>query len=97
MVRAFGQRPQEHLAGRLLDALRAGPAAGGEEGPVRSSGLLVCDKVTWPVTDLRADWHDDPVSELARLWAVWQLQEAAYVQRALDPAAAPSYWVPGDQ
>jgi len=55
MVRAFEQRPREHLAGRLLDALRAGAAAGGEEGPVRSSGLLVCDKVTWPVTDLRAD------------------------------------------
>ena len=64
---------------------------------MRSGGLLVVDKVTWPVTDLRVDWHDDPVSELARLWAVWQPQEAAYVQRALDPAAAPSYGVPGDE
>ena len=97
MVRAFEQRPQDHLADRLLRALRAGAAAGGEEGPVRSCGLLVVDQVTWPVTDLRVDWHHDPVAELARLWAVWRPQEAEYVQRALDPASAPSYGVPGDE
>jgi uncharacterized Ntn-hydrolase superfamily protein len=97
MVHAFEQRPQDHLADRLLDALRAGAAAGGEEGPVHSCGLLVADKVTWPVTDLRIDWHDDPIAELARLWAVWQPQEAAYLQRALDPTAAPGYGVPGDE
>jgi uncharacterized Ntn-hydrolase superfamily protein len=96
MTAAFGRRPQDQLAGRLLGALRAGAAAGGEEGPVRSAGLLVVDEVSWPVTDLRVDWHDDPVAELARLWAVWQPQEQAYVQRALDPTAAPSYGVPGD-
>ena len=97
MVQAFEQRPRSHLADRLLDALRAGAAAGGEEGPLHSCGLLVADKVTWPVTDLRIDWHDDPVTELARLWAVWGPQEAAYVQRALDPAAAPGYAVPGEE
>jgi uncharacterized Ntn-hydrolase superfamily protein len=97
MVQAFEQRPQNHLADRLLDALRAGGAAGGEEGPVHSCGLLVADKVTWPVTDLRIDWHDDPITELGRLWAVWRPQEAAYLQRALDPAAAPSYEAPGEE
>jgi uncharacterized Ntn-hydrolase superfamily protein len=97
MTAAFEQRPQDHLASRLLGALRAGAAAGGEAGPVHSSGLVVVDKVTWPVTDLRADWHDDPVGELARLWAIWQPQEAGYLQRALDPAAAPAYRVPGDE
>jgi uncharacterized Ntn-hydrolase superfamily protein len=97
MVRAFWQRPGEHLAGRLLDALRAGAAAGGEEGPVHSAGLLVVDRVSWPVTDLRVDWHDDPVRELERLWQLWQPQEADYLRRALDPASAPSYGVPGDE
>jgi uncharacterized Ntn-hydrolase superfamily protein len=97
MTAAFARRPRDHLAGRLLDALRAGEAAGGEEGPVRSCGLLVVDQVSWPVTDLRVDWHDDPITELARLWAVWEPQEADYVRRALDPAAAPSYGVPGDE
>jgi uncharacterized Ntn-hydrolase superfamily protein len=97
MVLAFELRPQDHLAERLLDALRAGAVAGGEHGPVRSAGLLVVDAVSWPVTDLRVDWHDDPISELARLWAVWRPQEAAYVQRALDPTAAPGFGVPGDE
>ncbi len=97
MVRAFESQPQDHLASRLLDALRAGQAAGGEEGPVRSCGLQVVADVSWPVTDLRVDWHDDPIAELARLWAVWRPQEADYVQRALDPTAAPSYGVPGDE
>jgi uncharacterized Ntn-hydrolase superfamily protein len=97
MVGAFEQRPQHHLADRLLDALRAGAVAGGEEGPVRSAGLLVVNEVSWPVTDLRVDWHDDPITELAGLWAVWQPQEAAYVQRALDPTAAPSYGVAGEE
>jgi uncharacterized Ntn-hydrolase superfamily protein len=97
MVQAFEQHPQYYLADRLLDSLRAGAAAGGEEGPVHSCGLLVVDQVTWPVTDLRVDWHDDPITELARLWAVWRPQEAAYVQRALDPTAAPNYGVPGEE
>jgi len=97
MVQAFGQRPHDHLAERLLDALRAGHAAGGEEGPVRSCGLLIVDNVSWPVTDLRVDWHDDPITDLARLWTVWRPQEAEYVRRALDPASAPRYGVPGDE
>ena len=97
MVQAFEQRPQDQLAGRLLAALGAGEVAGGEEGPVHSCGLLVVDQVTWPVTDLRVDWHRDPITGLGRLWAIWRPQEAGYLQRALDPAAAPSYGLPGDE
>ncbi len=97
MVQAFERRPQDHLAERLLGALRAGQAAGGEEGRVHSCGLLVVDKVSWPVTDLRVDWHDDPITELARLWTRWRPQEADYIQRALDPTSAPRYGVPGDE
>ena len=84
------------LGERLLSALRAGLAAGGEAGPVRSAGLLVVDRVAWPVADLRVDWHDDPIGELTLLWAVWQPQMAAYVARALAPDAAPAYGVPGE-
>jgi uncharacterized Ntn-hydrolase superfamily protein len=97
MVRAFERRPEDHLAKRLITALRAGLAAGGEHGPVRSCGLMVVDEVAWPVTDLRVDWHDDPVGELGRLLDIWLPQEADYVQRAVDPTVAPSYGVPGDE
>ncbi|GAB3747096.1 DUF1028 domain-containing protein [Amycolatopsis oliviviridis] len=85
------------LEQRLVTALRAGLAAGGEEGPVRSAGLVVVSDVDWPVTDLRVDWADDPIGELARLLEVWLPQRDDYVTRALDPGAAPSYGVPGDE
>lgn len=82
---------------RLLDGLRAALAAGGEEGPVHSAGLLVVEDVPWPVTDLRVDWADDPVNGLADLWHVWKPQKADYRVRGIDPTRAPSYGVPGDQ
>ena len=81
---------------RLLDGLVAAFAAGGEAGPVHSAGLQVVEDVPWPVTDLRVDWHDDPIAELQRLWAVWEPQKADYRTRGIDPTAAPSYGVPGD-
>ena len=87
-----------HLGDRLIAAMRAGVAAGGEAGPVHSAGLRLVDKVSWPVADLRCDWTDDcPIEALASLWDIYEPQLAAYVQRALDPRAAPSYGVPGDE
>jgi uncharacterized Ntn-hydrolase superfamily protein len=87
-----------HIGDRLIAALRAGLAAGGEAGPVHSAGMQICDTVTWPVADLRCDWTEDcPIEAVAAAWAVYKPQLAAYVQRALDPRAAPSYGVPGDQ
>lgn len=97
MVDAFGSAPEDHLGDRLLAALRAGLDAGGEEGPVHSCGLVVVDRVAWPVTDLRVDWHEDPIAELARIWKVWKPQAEDYVTRGLDPTSAPSYGVPGDE
>jgi uncharacterized Ntn-hydrolase superfamily protein len=85
-----------HLGARLVGALRAGLDAGGEAGPVHSAGLLVVREVPWPVADLRVDWADDPVGDLERLWALWAPQLDAYVARALDPEASPSFGVPGD-
>lgn len=87
-----------HLGGRLIAALRAGLAAGGEAGPVHSAGLKLVGKVSWPVADLRCDWTEDcPVEAVATAWDIYEPQLDAYVQRALDPRAAPSYGVPGDE
>jgi uncharacterized Ntn-hydrolase superfamily protein len=89
--------PAEELGWRVINAMQAGLAAGGEAGPVKSAGLLVVDKQAWPIADLRVDWHDEPLTELAALWRVWQPQMHDYVTRALDPSTAPSYGVPGDE
>ena len=87
-----------HLGDRLIAALRAGLAAGGEAGPVHSAGIKLVDRVAWPVADLRCDWTEDcPVEAVAMAWDVYKPQLDAYVQRALDPRAAPSYGVPGDE
>jgi uncharacterized Ntn-hydrolase superfamily protein len=97
MVQDFERSAGEHLGDRLLAALTAGLAAGGEEGPVRSAALLVADEVAWPVADLRVDWHDDPIGEVAALWRLWKPQLDSYITRALEPSAAPSFGVPGDR
>ncbi|WP_419739139.1 DUF1028 domain-containing protein [Ruegeria sp.] len=86
-----------HLGDRLIAALRAGLVAGGEAGPVHSAGLMLVDKVSWPVADLRCDWTEDcPIEAVATAWDVYKPQLDDYVRRALDPSAAPSYGVPGD-
>ncbi|WP_439119439.1 DUF1028 domain-containing protein [Marivita sp.] len=89
---------QGHLGDRLIAALRAGLSAGGEAGPVHSAGMMLVDKVNWPVADLRCDWTEDcPIKAVATAWDVYKPQLDAYVQRALDPTQAPSYGVPGDE
>lgn len=89
---------QGHLGDRLVAALHAGLKAGGEAGPVHSAGLMLVDKVQWPVADLRCDWTEDcPIEAVSQAWEVYKPQLEAYVQRALDPSIAPSYGVPGDQ
>ncbi|MGI9420982.1 MAG: DUF1028 domain-containing protein [Geminicoccaceae bacterium] len=98
MVEAFARDPDSHLGDRLLAAMRAALDAGGEEGPVHSIGMLIVDRVPWPVVDLRIDWtEDDPIGGLQGIWQVYKPQIDAYVMRALDPDAAPSYGVPGDR
>ena len=97
MVGAFAVLPDDDLGGRLVAALVAGLRAGGEAGPVHSAGLVIVSDVPWPVTDLRIDWSDDPVAELAALWRLWRPQAEVYRLRALNPSAAPSYGVPGDE
>ncbi len=97
MVEAF-LGSSGHLGDRLIAVMRAALVAGGEEGPVRSAGLKLVRDVAWPVADLRVDWTDDcPVEGLAALWEVYKPQLEAYVTRALNPADAPSYGVPGDE
>ena len=98
MKASFEASASAALGDRLIGAMRAGLQAGGEEGPVHSAGLVIVRDVSWPVADLRIDWHeDDPVGALAELWERWKPQLDAYVTRALDPTKAPSYGVPGDK
>jgi uncharacterized Ntn-hydrolase superfamily protein len=95
MVAGF-EASSGHFGYRLLRALRAGAARGGEAGPIHSAALLVVREVSWPIVDLRIDWHDEPINALGSLWNIYEPQIEDYVRRAVDPAAAPAFGVPGD-
>ena len=98
MVAGFEADPEAHLADRLLRGLEAGLAAGGEEGPVRSAALVVHHDQPFALVDLRCDWdEDDPVVVLRRLWTDYVPQMQPYLDRAVNPGAAPSYGVAGDR
>ena len=93
----FQADPSAHLAERLLQGLEGGLAAGGEEGPVHSAALIVADTMPFYLVDLRVDWEDDcPIAKLRSLWQAYEPQMLDYLNRAINPSAAPSYGVAGD-
>ena len=97
MVPAF-ENSTGPLAARLLEAMKAAMAAGGEAGPVHSAALKVVDDQVWPMADLRVDWAEvDPIGELEKLWLAYQPQMQDYQTRAINPTAAPSHAGPGDE
>jgi uncharacterized Ntn-hydrolase superfamily protein len=96
VVEAFEDATGE-LEERLMAALQAGLDAGGEAGPLHSAGLAVVRAVPWRETDLRVDWSEQPIADLRAVLDVWLPQRDDYVTRGLDPTAAPSYGVPGDE
>ena len=55
------------FARRLIAAMRAGEAAGGDKRGKQSAALLIHDDEDYPLLDLRVDDHADPLTELARL------------------------------
>ncbi|MDR3397999.1 MAG: DUF1028 domain-containing protein [Pandoraea sp.] len=97
MVPAFENTPGM-LADRLLAAMHAAMASGGEAGPVHSAALKIAGDLVWPIVDLRVDWaEEDPIGKLDGLWQAYHPQMQDYITRALNPTAAPSYGVPGDE
>ena len=52
---------------RLIAAMRAGEAAGGDKRGKQSAALLIHDTEEWSALDLRVDDHSDPLAELERL------------------------------
>ncbi|PZW48143.1 putative Ntn-hydrolase superfamily protein [Humitalea rosea] len=87
MVAAF-QGAGGALADRLLVALAAGEAAGGEHGPVVSAALRIVTDQDFPYADLRVDRAADPITTLAGLWADYAPWADEFVLRALTPDAA---------
>jgi uncharacterized Ntn-hydrolase superfamily protein len=89
MVAAFEGSEDQPLAERLMRGIEAGQAAGGEWKQVKSAGLLVVDKESFPFVDLRVDLDPQPLVQLRFLWEMYEPSAANYVVRAVDPDSAP--------
>ena len=82
MLSAF-QRASGDLADRLLAALDAGQAAGGDARGQQSAALKVFHAEPFAWLDLRVDDHEQPLRELRRLLGLFR-EEVKERQRPLD-------------
>ncbi len=76
-LEAFGAS-RGPIAERLLAAMEAGEAAGGDRRGKQSAALRVCTRDPYPDLDIRADDHPDPLAELRRLHRVSQERFAVF-------------------
>jgi uncharacterized Ntn-hydrolase superfamily protein len=86
MVDAF-EAAEDSLPERLLRALAAGQAAGGDRRGRQSAALLVHASEAMPFADLRVDDHADPVAELRRLYALYSPDDRARALRTATTRA----------
>jgi uncharacterized Ntn-hydrolase superfamily protein len=84
MAQAF-EGATGHLALRLLEALEAGQAAGGDKRGRESAALLVPapeDGERWDGVDIRVDQHEDPVAELRRIFDLLRERRRRFIAEA---------------
>ena len=67
-ARAYEENPQLEFADRLILALHAGDAAGGDKRGKQSAALLVYTTEEYPALSIRVDDHSEPIAELRRLY-----------------------------
>ncbi|OCX58163.1 hypothetical protein BFP70_19080 [Thioclava sp. SK-1] len=91
MANAFQQQPNQPLAERLLQALEAGLAAGGEVlGTLKSAALQVTGDHGIAAVDLRVDISDGrAVPDLRHLFDAYKGREAGLRAVALEPDSVP--------
>lgn len=93
MEAAFLESAAEDLAERLMRALEAGQAGGGDKRGKQSAALKIHGREAYPWLDLRVDEHASPVAELRRVLGVAWLQLRPFIDamptRAGEGAAMP--------
>lgn len=88
MAQRYEDGAGDPLSERLLSALEAGQAAGGDRRGKQSAALYVHTGHPYPYLDLRVDEHGDPVAELRRVYGVAQRELVPFVA-ALPTRARP--------
>ena len=72
-MEASFQASTGEMAERLMQALEAGQAAGGDKRGKVSAAIKVVDTEGFPYCDLRVDEHADPVAELRRIFNIHKI------------------------
>lgn len=85
MVEAYENATGLGFAERLLAAVDAGLAAGGETKAIGAASLTIAHEQTWPLVDLRVDWQDNPLTELRRLWDFYKPFQQVFVDQVIHP------------
>lgn len=70
----FARRVDLPLPERLMEALHAGQAAGGDKRGKQSAALMLTTTEDFPDISLRVDDHAEPLVELSRLLDLWRVQ-----------------------
>jgi uncharacterized Ntn-hydrolase superfamily protein len=89
MAESYEGSAGEPFAERLVRALEAGQAAGGDKRGRQSAALKVMDTEEYPLIDIRVDDHPDPVVELRRLWGLYN-QGFGEIMRMMPTKAHPA-------
>jgi uncharacterized Ntn-hydrolase superfamily protein len=79
-AQAFQRHPHLCLAERLLVAMEAGEAAGGDKRGKQAAALRIVTTEDYPMLDLRVDDHAEPLAELRRLHDVSLQRFQPFVQ-----------------
>ena len=88
---AMAASVERPLADRLIDALEAGDACGGDRKGENSATIYVVDTEDYPLWDIRVDHHPHPMHELRRLHGVFcreLLPEMARMPTRADPGGS---------
>ena len=83
------EHPDRPVPERLMAAMEAGEAAGGDRRGRQSAAMTLITTEDFPDLDLRVDDHAAPLAELRRLLAIWRRERApglAMAPRKADPA-----------
>ncbi len=73
------------FADRLIAALEAGQAAGGDKRGKQSAALIIHAGEDYPALDLRVDDHAEPLQELRRLYEVAHEHYLPFLQLPAAP------------
>ncbi|HEV2363607.1 MAG TPA: DUF1028 domain-containing protein [Caulobacteraceae bacterium] len=78
-LEGFKADPALSLPERLMAALEAGEAAGGDRRGRQSAAMVVISTEDFPDLSLRVDDHFEPLVELRRLLDIWRRERAPFL------------------